>query len=127
MFGEVLATDARAVSKVVEWLGDTGASRHVCNDLSLMWDVRTREKPIVLRQLVGELHVYTTSKVKLEWPNLSGRSTVVSMLETCYISEAKVNLFSLQKLRKALYVIEQQDQLVTLLGPLVSAPKALCL
>ena len=66
MFEEVLVADARAVSKVVEWLGDTGALRHVCNDLSLMWDVRTREKPILLRQLVGDLHVYTTRTVKLE-------------------------------------------------------------
>ena len=90
MFEEVLATDEGAVSKVVEWLGDTGASRHVCNDLSLMWDVRTREKPILLRELVGDLHDYTTCTVKLECPNLFGGSTVVSMLETCYIPEAKV-------------------------------------
>ena len=101
------------LEQVVEWLGDTGASRHVCNDLSLMWDVRTREKPILLRQLVGTLHVYTTGTVKLECPNLFGGTVVVNMLETCYIPEAKVNLFSLQKLRKALYVTEQQDQLGT--------------
>ena len=78
-----------------------------------MWDVRTREKLILLRQLVGDLHVYTTGTVKLECPNLSSGSTVVSMLETCYIPEANVNLFNLQKLRKPLYVIEQQDQLGT--------------
>ena len=71
------------LEQVVEWLGDTGASRHVCNDLSLMWDVRMREKPILLRQLVGDLHVYTAGTVKLEFPNLSGGSSVVSMLETC--------------------------------------------
>ena len=65
-----------------------------------MWDVRTRDKPILLRLLVGGLHVYTTGTVKLECPNLSGGSSVVSMLEMCYIPEAKVNLFSLQNLRK---------------------------
>ena len=43
------------VLEVVEWLGDTGASTHVCNDLTLMRDVRTREKPIVLRKLVGDI------------------------------------------------------------------------
>ena len=96
-----------------KWVGDTKASRHVCKDLSLMWDVRTREKPILLHELVGDLHVYTTRPVKLECPNLFGESTIVSMLETCYIPEAKVIVLSLQKLRKALYVTEQQDQLGT--------------
>ena len=95
VFEEVLAADSRAASQVVEWLGDIGALQHVCNDLSLMWDVWTREKPILLRQLVEDLHVYTTGTVKLECPNLSGGSDIVSMLETCYIPEAKVNLFSL--------------------------------
>ena len=51
------------VSEVVEWLGDTGASRHVCNDLTLMRDVRTREKPKKFRQLVGDIKVYTTGIV----------------------------------------------------------------
>ena len=40
-----MAANEEKVSKLVEWLGDTGASRHVCNDLSLMRDIRTREKP----------------------------------------------------------------------------------
>ena len=52
-----MAASVGKVAEVVEWLGDTGASRHVCNDLTLMRDVRTREKPIVLRQLVGDKHV----------------------------------------------------------------------
>ena len=63
VFEEVMAADVEKVAEVVEWLGDTGASRHVCNDLSLMQDVRTREKPILLRQLVADIHVYTAGKV----------------------------------------------------------------
>ena len=78
-----------------------------------MWDVHTREKPILPRQLVGDIEVYTTGAVQLECPNDSGGTTVVSLLETCYIPDAKVNLFNLQKLRKALYVIEQGDKLGT--------------
>ena len=55
---EVLAaSDGNKVAEIVEWLGDTGASRHVCNDLSLMENVRTREKPNLLRQLVGDIKV----------------------------------------------------------------------
>ena len=49
VFEEVMAADAGKVAEVVKWLGDRGASRHVCNDVSLMRDVRTREKPILLR------------------------------------------------------------------------------
>ena len=97
----------------MEWLGDTGASRHVCNDLSLMQDVRTREKPILLRQVVGDIHFYTAGTMQLESPNNWGGITFVSLLDTCYIPNAKVNLFSLQKLRKSLYVTEQGEQLGT--------------
>ena len=101
------------VAELVEWLGDTGASRHVCNDLSLMRDVRTRHKPIVLRQLVGDIQVYKTGTVQLDCPNNSRGSTTVSLLDTCYIPEAKVNLFSLQKLRKSLHITEQGENLGT--------------
>ena len=59
-FGSILGDDVGKAAKEVEWLGYTRSSRHVCTDLSLMWDVRTREKPILLRQLVGDIEVYTT-------------------------------------------------------------------
>ena len=78
-----------------------------------MRDVRTREKPIVLRQLVGDIKVYTTGTVQLDCPDNFGGSTIVSLLDTCYIPEAKVNLFSLQKLKKSLYVTEQGEHLGT--------------
>ena len=51
--------------------------------------------------------------MQLECPNNSRGSTVVNLLDTCYIPDAKVNLFNLQKLRKSLYVTEQGDQLGT--------------
>ena len=63
-----MAACEEKVAELVEWLGDTGASRHVCNDLSLMRDVRTRQKPIVLRQLVGDIEVYKTGTVQLDCP-----------------------------------------------------------
>ena len=114
MFEEVLAaSEGGQVAQVVEWLGDTGASRHVCNDLSMMGDVRTRETPILLRQLVGDIKVYTTGTVRRDCHDGSGGSRTVSLLNTCYIPDAKVNLFSLQKLRKALYITEHGDKLGT--------------
>ena len=36
-------------SRDVEWLGDSRASRHVCNDVSILWDVRVREDTIMRR------------------------------------------------------------------------------
>ena len=69
VFEEVMVANVGKVAEVVEWLGDTGASRHVYNNLSLMRDVRTREKPILLRQLVGDIHVYITGTVQLDYPN----------------------------------------------------------
>ena len=113
VFEEVMAVGVWKTAKEVEGLGDTGLSCRVCTNLSLMWDVPTWEKPILLRQLVGDIEVYTTGTVQLECPNDSGGTTVVSLLKTCYIPDAKVNLFSLQKLRKALYVTEQEDKLGT--------------
>ena len=108
-----MAAGEKKVSELVEWLGDTGAPGHVCNNLSLMRDVRTRQKPIFLRQLVGDIEVYKIGTVQLDYPNNFGGSTTVSLLDTCYIPEAKVNLFSLQKLRKSLYITEQNENLGT--------------
>ena len=110
---EVLSASVAGEMQSVEWLGDTGASRHVCNDLSVMWDVVVREKPVVLRQLVGELRVHTLGTVKLRCANKEGKPSEMKMLNVLYIPEAKVNLFSLQKLRKAEFVTEEPDRLGT--------------
>ena len=76
------AFPAVAESEVLEWLSDTGAFRHVCNDHSLMWDVVTRREPIVLRQLVADLKVYTTGTVKLQCWSPEGKPVVMNMLNT---------------------------------------------
>ena len=49
----------------VEWLGDFGVSRHMCNDLSPMWDGKVREDPTLLRRLSGVINVYVTSTVRI--------------------------------------------------------------
>lgn len=33
-----------------EWLADIGASRHICNDLRMLWDVTQLPEPIIVRQ-----------------------------------------------------------------------------
>ena len=78
----LVASEGGQVAEVVEWLGEPGASRHVCNDLAMMEDVRTREKPILLRQLVGNIKVYTKGTVRLDCHDGNRGSRVVSLLNT---------------------------------------------
>ena len=95
----------------VEWLGDSGASRHVCNDMSLLWDVKVREDPIILRQLSGKLEVYVTGTIKLECMDKEGVPVILQLYNTLYIPQAKVCLFSLQKTRVAHYRVVQKNKI----------------
>ena len=63
-----------------------------------MWDVQVRDDPILLRHLAGEMKVYTTGTVKLESRDKDDNDELVN---TMYIPQARVNLFSTQKMRKA--------------------------
>ena len=36
-------------SEDIEWLADSGAGRHICRDLSLMWDVTKVSELVVLK------------------------------------------------------------------------------
>ena len=80
----------------VEWLGDSGASRHVCNDMSLLWDVKVREDPIIVRRLSGNLEVYVTGTVKLECMDKEVVPVILQLYNTLYIPQAKVVVYSNQ-------------------------------
>lgn len=97
----------------VDWLRDSRASRHVCNDLSLTWDVRVRDNSILLRQLPRELEVYVTMTVKSECQNKVGVPVVLQLYNTLYTPQAKGNLFSLQKMKKAHYRVVQPQRIGT--------------
>lgn len=79
----------------MEWLGESGASRHVWNELSLLRDVRIREDPILLRQLSGELKVHTTGTVKLECRNKEDFPVTLHLCDTLYIPRAKSAVFKI--------------------------------
>lgn len=98
-------------SRKAEWLGESEASRHVCNDLRLLWDVMVKEEPILLRHLLGELKVYMTRTVKRECHKNEGVPVVLHLCKTLHIPQAKTNLFSLQKLKKAHYRVEQPERI----------------
>lgn len=63
--------------------------------------MRVREESILLRQLAGELKVYTTGTVKLECRNKESVPAVLHLYKIIYVLQVKVNLFNLQKLKKA--------------------------
>ena len=102
-----------APSDGVEWLADSGTSRHVCTNLGLMWDVRSLKEPIHLTQLSGKLVVYLKGTIKLECMDKNGRLVPVELYDTLYVPEATLNLFSLQKLRKAKYRVVQPKEIGT--------------
>ena len=80
----------------IEWLADSGANRHVCNDLSLMWDVKEIVDPVRLVGLVGAVDFHIDGTVKLEclddWEGL----VVLQLYDTLFVTESSSNLFSLQ-------------------------------
>ena len=90
-----------------EWLADSGARSHVCNDLKLLWDVKQLTEPITMRGLCGDVTVNFVGCVKLEcWDNM-GKPVVLHLYDTLYVSESFTNLLSLQRLRIAKYIISQ--------------------
>ena len=98
-------------SEEAEWLADSGACRHVCTNLSLMWNVHELSEPVKLTQLAGEIDVHLEGTVKLECADDLGSEVVVHLYETLYVPQATTNLFSVQKMRKAKCRIVQQKRL----------------
>ena len=93
----------------IEWLADSGASLHVCNDLNLMWSVSQLEESKRLKGLSGEVEVNFEGTVKLECLDDWGGPVVLHLYNTLFVPEAVTNLFSLQKVRKAKYIIVQAE------------------
>ena len=89
----------------IEWLADSGAGRHVCNDLSLMWDVKEIADPVRLVGLVGAVDAHIDGTVKLECLDDWGGPVVLHLYDTLFVPESFSNLFSLQKVGKANYII----------------------
>ena len=57
VMNEILSVSTGVPSGEVKGLGDSRASGHVRGDLNLLWDVKVREEPILLRQVLGELGI----------------------------------------------------------------------
>ena len=93
----------------IEWLADSGAGLHVCNNLNLMWSVKHLKEPKRIIGLSGEVEVNFEGTVKLECLDDWGGAVVLHLYNTLFVPEAVTNLFSLQKVRKAKYIIVQAE------------------
>ena len=96
-----------------EWLADSGASRHICNDIRMLWNVRQLVKPVIVRQFVGEVEVTTCGTVKIECENELGVEVQIDLYDALLVPDLRVNLFSLQKMRQACVRLEYPKELGT--------------
>ena len=57
MTPKVINVDAYEVSELAsnKWLADSGASRHICNDMRMLWDVRQLDTLVIVRRMVGQV------------------------------------------------------------------------
>ena len=114
MVAESLSCDSSVTrNENIEWLADSGAGRHICTDLTSMWDVTKSSEPVVLKQLAGEILADQVGTVKLEFSDESRMPVLVHLFDTLYVAKATTNLLNLQKLRKANYRIVQPKWLGT--------------
>ena len=65
-----------------EWLADSGANRHICNDIQMLRNVRQLEVPIIVRQLVGEVTVTKCGTVRIECENETGAVVRIDLYES---------------------------------------------
>ena len=74
MTAKIIDVDAYEVSELAsnEWLADSRASIHICNDMRMLWDLRELDTPIIVRQMVGQVPLTLCGTVKIECENESG-------------------------------------------------------
>ena len=97
-----------------EWLADSGASRHICNDLRMLWDVRQLPEPVIVRQLVGEVPVTQSGTVKIQCENECGEVVQIDLQDALFVPDLRVNIFSIQRMRQASIRLEYSTDIGTI-------------
>ena len=97
MAAEIIEVEAGEICNVSsnEWLGDSGASKHICNDLRMLWDVTQLPEPIIVRQLVGEVPVTQSGTVKIQCEKECGEVVQIDLHDALFVPDLRVNLFSI--------------------------------
>ena len=116
MTAEIVEVEAGEICNVSrnEWLADSGASRHICNDLRMLWDVRQLPEPIIVRQLVGEVPVVQSGTVKIQCENECGEVVQIDLHDALYVPDLRVNLFSIQRMRQASIRLQYSSEIGTI-------------
>ena len=116
MAAEIVEVEAGEVCDVShdEWLADSGASRHICNDIRMLWDVRQLPEPIIVRQLVGEVPVRQSGTVKIQCENQEGDVVQIDLHDALFVPDLRVNLFSMQRMRQASIRLEYPSEIGTI-------------
>ena len=90
-----------------EWLVDTGASHHICNDTEMIWDLKPLDAPVHLHGLLGAKQVTHAGTVKLRCYDGDFNATDLHLPNTLCVCMADANIFSLQKARVGGYRVLQ--------------------
>ena len=116
MTAEIVEVEAGEICNVSrnEWLADSGASRHICNDLRMLWDVKQLPEPIIVRQLVGEVPVVQSGIVKIQCENECGEVVQIDLHDALYVPDLRVNLFSIQRMRQASIRLQYSSEIGTI-------------
>lgn len=101
MTTEIIDVDAYEVSELAsnEWLTESGASRHIFNDMIMLWDVRQLDTPVIVRQMVGQVPVTLCGAVRIECESESGQVVLIDLHDALVVPDLRVNLLSIQKMR----------------------------
>ena len=113
MAAEIIEIDTCDVSKISsdERLADSGTSRHICNDIRMLWNAVKLDVPVTVRQLVGEVAVHTCGIVKIEFENEAGVIVQIDLFGALLVPDLRVNSFNLVKMRQASIRLEYLKEL----------------
>jgi hypothetical protein len=98
-----VSTNKSDVEGFLDWLADTGASCHFCNDASRFVSMRKCDISIKTAKKGEVLKALGIGNVLLTTRNVSGELETIPCHDTLYVPEARRNLLSTSKLSKSGY------------------------
>jgi hypothetical protein len=97
-FPRILILPVTSGSGRNRWLYDTGASKHVANDLLQFDTYEEREGLLVMHIANGLVRPHGIGTVSLDCPQSNGRNTTLTLFDVIYMPESPINLLLGMKL-----------------------------
>ena len=87
MTAEIINVDTTEVLEIVstEWLAYNGASRHICHDMRMLWNLRELELPVIVKQTVGQVLVTHCGTVRVESREDSPQNVLLIFMTRCLL------------------------------------------